>query len=275
MNLAEFLIMWRANSGFESATKFFKHLGGEDLLGISLRHYQQIESGQRTPSLKVFASLFDNMDEELKREAVLAFFRTAFPSEKSSEEPIGLAVVRFLEQNLLSSRIKKPGGLWKLKANTSIYSDQQLKFLTDNEDAFLLFKKVLLFGELDQSEAGDQKLVNSLKERELIRLVGQRVKRSGRVYKIPSVINSRPRSVAKGTDFILQHMSSYISREGSENQELCSAMQLVPEWAAEQVLMRLAQFKDWVQSLASTDVNEEQVPFVFVGFAKKLERREM
>ncbi|MCB0365484.1 MAG: hypothetical protein H6624_19585 [Bdellovibrionaceae bacterium] len=275
MNLADFLISWRTNSGFDSATKFFNHLGGEGDLGISLRHYQQIESGQRTPSFKLFALLFGRMDDGLKRDALLAMFRTTFDLYEQGDYNEGQQVIRFLEQNLLSIRPKKSTGLWQLKGNTSIYSDRQLKYLTENEEAFLLFKKVLLFGEVDRFEVDDESLVKNLQTLELIQVTNKKIKRFGRVYRIPSVINSRPRSVAKGTDFIMRHMSSYVSREGTDNQALCSAMQLVPSWAADQVLDRLNQFKDWVQSLAATRVDEECVPFVFVGFAKKLERREM
>jgi hypothetical protein len=73
----------------------------------------------------------------------------------------------------------------------------------------------------------------------------------------------------------LAHLDHYISREGSPQQELGYAMQMVSEAAAVRILEQMKAMKRWVQSQASLDNGKGTTPLLYVGFAKKIESREL
>ncbi len=73
----------------------------------------------------------------------------------------------------------------------------------------------------------------------------------------------------------MKHIDVFISREGSEKQELGYATQMVSRDVADRILEQLRYFKQWVQSLSMSDTTDKSVPFIFVGFAKTLEKRDL
>lgn len=270
MNFSDYLKEVKSSRGIRTTTGLFEHFGGEENLGISLRHFQLIETGKRAPTEKLLALLFERVPASQKKTVVLAYFRSVLEGRSQSQ-----GILDYLEQHLTPAIETSKRSIW-VEKRVAVYSDEQLSYLTQNSDAMRFYKRVLVY---DKSKKSDV-TVSPQKLRQLINLNLLEEKKNEIVatqtlYRIPSYSNSNPRSVALGTEFILKHLDIYVSREGSVDQELCSAQQLVSPEVARRVIDQLQAFKKWVQSLAVSSPTTDSVPLVFVGFAKRLGNKEI
>ena len=105
--------------------------------------------------------------------------------------------------------------------------------------------------------------------------MGGVVQVTNKTFRAPSYENSHPRLVAKSTDFIINHIAAYLSKEGSPDQQLRYSMLNVKPEVADLILEQMEFFKKWVQSLAEIDHDSSHIPFVFVSFGKKLRETEL
>lgn len=271
MNFSDFLKKRRTQKKLASARDHFDELGGEEVLGISLRHFQQIESGRYPPSEKLLAVLFLRTPAPERRTLVVAYFRSIFGPIPGSE-----ALIDYVDQHLTPALERESKSLWESGRKVMMYTEEQLDFLTKNADALRFHRRVLLLENLkkDQCPLKKEKLEQMI-ELDLLSLSGNEIRPSRTVYRIPNADNSGPRAVARATDYILKHLEVYAAREGSDEQELSYGMQMVSPAAAERILEQMKAFKRWVQSLASTEVGPEVSPLLFVGFARKIDRKEL
>jgi hypothetical protein len=271
MNFADFLKKIRTQKAIATAKEHYEALGGQEVLGISLRHFQQIEAGKYPPSEKLLAALFGKVPASDRRAVVLAYFRSVF---ESSQE--GDSLVQYLDKHLLPALESEKKSIWESNRRLMMYSEAQLDYLIQNPDALRFHKRILLLESVPVKSCElSKKKLKELEELDLIEMKSSEIAPSRTLYRLPHYDNSSPRAVAKATDYILKHIDLYVSKEGSTAQELSYAVQMVSPAVAEQVLEQLRAFKRWVQSLASKDIGPQVRPLIFVGFAKQLESKEL
>jgi len=273
MNFSDFLKDRRTQKNIATAKEHYEDLGGEEKLGISLRHFQQIESGKHVPSAEILAALFAVTSASSRRTLVMAYFVSVFPDTSS----VGVSpLLDYLEQHLAPAVETESTSLWEKTKRSMMYSEQQLDYLIQNPDAFQFHRRVML---LESTPKSDCKLTKEKLKRletlDLVSVSGSEIRPSRTLYRIPHYDNSSPRVVGKATDYIFKHLDVYSAREGSSDQELAYAMQMVSEPVAEKILDQMRAFKRWVQSLASTDVGPKFVPLLFIGLVKQLDRKEL
>lgn len=271
MNFSEFLKQRRTQNNLVSAKEHYEELGGEKVLKISLRHFQQIEGGKYPPSEDLLAALFEKTRPSERKTLVTAYFRSVLSGTSG-----GTQLIEYLDYHLSPEIEKESKSLWESGRRLMMYSEEQLNFLADNVDALRFHRRLLLLGNCSKNECTlDRGKLKALEKLNLIEVQKDEIRPSRSLYRIPNYENSNPRAVASASDFILKQVDAYISREGSPNQELSYAMQMVTPAVADRILEQMKAFKKWVQSLASTDEGPSMTPLVFVGFAKKMERKEL
>jgi len=268
MNFAQFLQDLKKRKKLTSAKDHYAELGGEKTLGISLRHFQQIESGKYPPSEKILARVFESVSASEKRVVLLAFFHSVF----SGKSPL----IDYLDQHLLPEVEQEQTGLWESSEHSMLYSEEQLEFLSTHINAMRFHRRILLLGKCLKTECDlPPASLNRLVDLKLVVVEKQYIQTSRTRYRVPNFENSGPKAVTKSSDYILTHLDHYISREGSPHQELGYAMQMVSEVAAGRILDQMKAMKRWVHSLASTDSGKGTTPLLYVGFAKKIQSREL
>jgi len=273
MNFAQFLERWKTQQKITTTTDLFQELGGERELGIKLRQFREIESGKTAPSTPLLIMLFDRLHGSEKKDLIVAFMESLTELKGRKK---GKAILEYLQQSLIPPLEKTSNSLWDSGLAHMTYSAEQLEFLSSNTDAMRLHKKVLLLDKLPLSRSNVKKAdLQRLKELELVDFDAKNIFPSRIAYRIPNYKDSSARLVAKASDYIMKHVDVYISKEGSEKQQLAYALQMVDKTAAPRILEQIESFKKWVQSLASRDSGENVVPIIFLGFAKQLEEREL
>ncbi len=273
MSFGSYLREVRKQKGYGTAKEHFESLGGKEALGISLRHFQQIESGKYPPSEKLLCILFHRLPRAQRREMIKCFFESVLDGLPNRED-----LVEYLDQNLLPDSDTNSGTLWTgpQETKSTFYTEEQMRYLIENRDALRLQRKVLLEERvpLSQSRIPEKKL-NELIGLNLVRVDNDWIYPANTLYVIPNYPAAGPRECELGSDFIRAQMDLYISREGSDNQYLGYALQFVKPDVARQVLHQMHSFVRWVQSYAVADPGPEDVPMIYVGFAKKLKPNEL
>ncbi|MBP7843503.1 MAG: hypothetical protein KA116_01690 [Proteobacteria bacterium] len=271
MNFSQFLIERRTQKNIHSSKDHFESLGGEKMLGISLRHFQQIESGKYPPSEKLLVSVFNKTSPSSYRALFLAYFHSTQKENKNAK-----ALSEYLEHHLSPAVDTVAKSVWEEGRPLMYYSEEQLEFFIQNPDALKFHKRLMLFDKVSARKTGiyPSKL-KILEQLELITIKDDTIYPSRTLYRIPTYENSGPRQTSKGADYIKKHLEVYLSKEGAPNQVLAQAMQLVSPSVAKRILEQMESFKKWVQSTASDETDETKVPLIFIGFAKALDRKEL
>jgi hypothetical protein len=235
---------------------------------MTLRNYQHIDTGTQPPTFKSFLAIFNRLPEEEYKNAVIAFFQAASDgdSKKLSD---------YLDRHLTPAFKRSEKGLWESKRPVATLSADQMKYLTETPEAMRLLHKVLLWENVPKKELeGRGAIAEKLVELGLAELSKGSLKPSRTIYKVPNYDNAPPATMRKATRYLIKHLEVYASVEGSPGQEITYALQLVPASIADHILTEMKAFKRWVQSVASRTTDENLVPFVFLSFGKKLEKKE-
>lgn len=271
MNLSDFLKRRRTQKNLATAKEHYEELGGEVALGISLRHFQQIEAGKYPPSETLLAVLFANCKNSEKRDLVLAYFSSVF-----DHSAVAAPLLNYLEQYLSPAIETETKSLWESARRLMTYTEEQLTYLTENRESMRFHRRVMLLGEVKKQDCSlSTDRLKKLESLDLITVSANKIEPSRNLYRVPNYDNSGPRIVGKATDYILRHVELYGAREGSPDQELSYAMQMVSAPTAVRILEQMRAFKRWVQSLASTDTGPEMSPLLFVGLVRKIDRKEL
>ena len=272
MNFGEFLRERRSQKNLRSSKEHYEALGGEEKLDISLRHFQQIESGKYPPSEKLLVSLFQESQASDRKAIVLAYFKSVLETDKRSQ-----GLLDYLSGYLLPEVNAPRENIWESDRKRMFYSEEQLDFLIENPDAMRFHKRVMLYEGLALSEAErlSPTKLQKLVDLELLTIEKERITPSRNLYRIPTYSNAGPRAVAKGSEYIRRHVDIFLSREGNDTQVLAQAMQLVTPTVARRIQEQMEAFKQWVQSTAAPGTEETLVPLLFVGFTKVLSQKEL
>jgi transcriptional regulator with XRE-family HTH domain len=272
MNFGAFLRERRGQKKLKSSKEHYEALGGEERLGISLRHFQQIESGKYPPSEKLLLAVFGESEAADRKALVIAYFKSVLETDARAKD-----LLEYLSNYLLPEINSQKENIWESDRKRMFYSEEQLDFLIENPDAMRFHKRVMLYEGIpikDAERLAEAKLKRMI-DLDLLTLTGDKVLPSRNLYRIPTYENSGPREVAKGSEYILRHVDLFLSREGNDQQVFAQAMQLVTPTVAKRILEQMEAFKRWVQSTAAAGTDESLVPLLFVGFTKLLSPKEL
>lgn len=271
MKFSEFLKEFRTLKNLSTAKELHEYLGGEKVLGISVRHFQVIDSGKYQPSVELLMHVFNKVDTTDQKVLVLSYFLSVLGRNKNSK-----ALLDFIENNLNPSVQTSKDNIWESGKQVMFYSEEQLDFFINNPDAMRFHKKAILYDRIELSKANiPSAKISKMVELELIEVKSNQIVPSRSIYRIPSYDNSAPRAVAKGTQYIQAHLDLYLSKEGNPNQKLVHALQLVKPSAAKRILEQMEAFKKWIQTTAESVPSDDLVPMAFIGFAKELNKKEL
>jgi transcriptional regulator with XRE-family HTH domain len=272
MDFGEFLRERRGQKNLRSSKEHYDSLGGDEKLSISLRHFQQIESGKYPPSEKLLVALFQESQPADRKALVVAYFKSVL-----GEDPRAQSLIEYLSGYLLPEINAPRENIWESDRKRMFYSEEQLDFLIENPDAMRFHKRVMLYEGLSrkQAERISPAKLQQLIDLDLLSMENDQILPSRNLYRIPTFENAGPRAVAKGSEYIRRHVDIFLSREGHDNQVLAQAMQLVTPTVAKRVQEQMEAFKRWVQSTAAPGTEETLVPLLFVGFTKVLSQKEL
>jgi transcriptional regulator with XRE-family HTH domain len=271
MKFSEFLKEFRTLKNLSTAKELYEFLGGEKVLGISIRHFQVIDSGKYQPSVELLMHVFNKVETPDQKALVLSYFLSVLGRNKNSKP-----LLDFIENNLNPSVQTSKDNIWESGKKMMFYSEEQLDFFINNPDAMRFHKKLLLYDKVELAKTNIPNVkINKMIELDLVIVKNQTAYPSRAIYRIPSHDNSAPRAVAKGTQYIQAHLDLYLSKEGNSNQKLVHALQLVKPSAAKRILEQMEAFKKWIQTTAESTPSDDLVPMAFIGFAKELDKKEL
>lgn len=272
MDFGAFLRERRSQKNLKSSKDHYTALGGEERLGISLRHFQQIESGKYPPSEKLLVAVFADAAPPDRKALVIAYFNSVLEGDSRAKD-----LLDYLSNYLLPEVNNPQENIWASDRKRMFYSEEQLDFLMDNPDAMRFHKRVMLYEglPLSMTERLSEIKLKRLIELDLLTLTDDKVLPSRNLYRIPTFENAGPREVAKGSEYMRRHIDLFLSREGNEQQVFAQAMQLVTPTVAKRVQEQMEAFKRWVQSTAAPGTDDTLVPLLFVGFTKVLSQKEL
>ncbi len=268
MNISGFLETRRRNLKFQTHAEHYIELGGEASIKISERQFRKISTDKSPPTAQLLSVLFDKTPQQDKNTLIIAFMKSLLAAKSSVAS---LNILDYLERNLTPPIDDKTQSLWEKRKKWMMYSNEQMSFLMENEEAFRLQKRILLIDNvpIKNCKLTDEK-IKKMKDLDLIHIEKGLIKPSRSAYRIPNDRNSGSKATAYGSEFIIHHINTFVSKEGDDHQELAATSALLSKQAVERVLEQLRAFKKWVQSLAQSEYTKETIPVVFVGFAKAL-----
>ncbi len=268
MNFAQYLKQYKIKNNLNTSKSCYEALGIEKELQITYQQYHLIESGKQKPSEKFLCALFKKIPTVDHKIVILSYLRTVL-----NELDGGELILDYIFKYLTPPVSKGNKNLWEIKKNISLYSDEQLTFLTNNPRVMRFHKRVLLYENVPLAECPLRKdEIKKLKNLYLIKVMNKVVMPFNTFYQTPTPANSNPRSVSKATDYILKHIDLFISKEGSERQKLLYCIHMVPPHLVPTILEEFRAFKRWLDSLATDKGTPGDVPFFFMGIAKQLDK---
>ncbi len=273
MDFGEFLRSRQANKLFTSTKDHFDSFGGEDALGISLRHFQQITASKRPPNEKLLQTIFKKIDHSERKEIIKSFFVSLLNNSEGKDE-----IINYIDQYLYPSIEKSQNNIWDSPKDRMFFSEEQIDFLVSNEESLKLHQRLVLFNNEKLSTCKTERLtLQKMEQLYLIKIIENNIFPYRELFRIPTYENSSPKLTAKGTKLILKFLDIYLSKEGHADQEVVMQMQLVTPDSAKKILDQIKSFKKWVQSLATdnTNYNGKLIPFFYSSFGKKLEDRDL
>lgn len=267
MDFSEYLQSRKVNKHFRSSRELFDFYGGNKNLKISLRQFRNIESGVIPPTIELLGRMFSCEAFELRHELLQAYFNSHLGQKPEFSELISY-IGGHLSQSLVAGKFD-----WESLKYT-FYNDGQLDLLVKNAAAFKLWRRILLLDKVPASDPGiDKKALEALIDEELVKRDGRYLKPRSSLFRIPAYGKAPPRTIAKTYDFIRNHLDNYLSREGSERQELKFSMQLMTPEMAKTAREQAAAYIRWFQShvvLNADTYKGPLVPVVGVIFCKEL-----
>jgi hypothetical protein len=270
MDISKFFDYLKVKENIKTTKGLYDFFGGKRNLRISLRRFYQIENGKEVATLHLANKVCEFLNPSDQKTFLLAYFSLALKGQQKDNISLFIS----------GSSSSIPGSIvnpWeKRKTLYNVYSKEQLSYLNNNIEAFTLHRELLLYEEINLDEVTINPLIlNKFKDLELGEVRGKKLHPIRTLYKLPRFEDSPPKSVALASDFIMNHLDNFISKEGSIDQELAYSMQVVREDHAKEILHAISRFKNWVQSLDSHKTpGNGFVPIVFLGFSKILRKRD-
>lgn len=270
MNFPDFLKELKKRLGAKNIADLYRILGGETALNISLRHFQSVDSGARKPPEGLFINLFKRIKPSDKKAIVLSYIKSHLGTEEGSE------IIEYLDKYLSPEVASVSDSAWS-SAPISFMTDEQLDFLINNSDCFLLHKRALMLEKIPIASIRiKQDKIAKMANLGLIKKDRKYIRPSITLSKIPNVETHGSRSVSLGTVYTLRNIELFLAKEGHKDQTLSYAFQMVTEENAKRIHQQINSTIKWIQSMAAkADDKQKMIPLVFVSFTKSLNWKEM
>jgi hypothetical protein len=250
--------------------ELYENLGGEKRLGVALRTFRAIASGQIPPSLKFFSSLFSLLPEHMRKDALISFFESSSPEDSHKTY-----ICSYLEERLSVEIDSDVDSLWS-KREPQFFSENQLRYLSRSNDVVRVYNRLVCHSPIGLSECRSSTDVEILKDLVNLGIAstdGKVFTRTKELFRLPHQDNSPGELVGPASDFILQHVEAFMAREGVPGeQELGYSFHTCKKKDAIRILEQMRNFKKWVQSFGLTEDHPDEVSFVWVDFGRILRR---
>ena len=207
-----------------SSRQLFYFLGGERTLGHSYRSFLNVHSGKFKPSAKLFTAVFSRVDPIDQKDCVLSYLESTIQDVKVSEAK---PILEYLRGSLTPATPRNVKSIYDTRKK-SIYTDAQLKFLSDNSEALRLHKKILLEERIERSKLTQysDNTVLKLIEHELVVECDDMIAVPIGLYQLPSVEKSAKSTLRKRTEYLLRQLDEFVSREDYSKQTIKFTTQL-------------------------------------------------
>lgn len=268
MNFSFFLKQIRNRYEIDSISSLYEFFGGRDNLNMGQRNLAMLESGELKPTVGFLAGVSRKLDPHEYRDVVLAFF------ESNLDADLDKNLLSYLKDNLSPSQ----NGLTQKIRNAPEQielSDQQLTYLSDNYEGLFLFNRVAVLSSVPFTKEINTEIANDLIRLKLIELRNNKLICTSTRYRLPAFPNSSPRKVRLASKVILNHISAYLSEDGSSHQQLLYTFQQLSEKQIRYVYSELQRLKSLIFEMSQSANSEDKYPFIFVSFARQIMEKEL
>lgn len=268
MSFSAFLKKFRNRYNIDSISDLYEFLGGRENLNMGQRNLAMLDSGDLKPTISFLAGVTRKLQPHEYKDALLAFF------ESNLDADLDATFLSYLKNNLTTST----EGLVQVREDSSKQielSDQQLSYLSENYEGLFLFNRVAVLSSIPFSKEINIDVANQLVRLKLIEIKEQNIVCTSARYRLPSFPNSSPRKIRLASKVILNHISAYLSEDGSNNQQLLYTFQQLTEKQINYVYTELQRLKAIIFEMSKSGANEEKYPFIFVSFSRQIMEKEL
>lgn len=268
MSFSTFLKQLRTRYNIDSISDLYGFLGGRENLNMGQRNLAMLDSGDLKPTISFLAGVTRKLQPHEYKDAILAFFESNFDPDLDAD------FLGYLKNNLTSSS----KGLVQTKESSTEQielSDQQLTYLAENYEGLFLFNRVAVLSSIPFTKEINRDIASDLIRLKLIELRGKNLVCTSTRYRLPAFPNSSPRKVRLASKVILNHISAYLSEDGSNNQQLLYTFQQLTEKQINYVYSELQRLKSIIFEMSKSETKEEKHPFIFVSFARQIMEKEL
>ncbi len=270
MDFKDFLREIQSRNKLATAADLFDFLGGESKIGIKKRNFYLIFQGKYAPTAEVFLGIFNQLDPEDYKFAIQAYFESAAHGTQSNK------IKKYLNDALTMSYNEKARSIWEMGDQVKIISENQIDYLKSNTTAIRVFNYLLLNDRIPPSQIKENKdvLDQLIKLGLALREADGGVRAISDILKTPNYDDS-PKSVAqKANLFVLKHIDAFYTGT-PENENVAFVIGHIPKHKHKIILNQAEAFKKWIRRFAVIpSKKEDTVPFLYIGFAKKLENED-
>lgn len=255
--------------GCKGTADLYKVLGEEKNLGITLRTFRAIYSGQIRPTLKFFARLFKSVPQSLRRDSILAFMESCLDSSDGGDD-----LICFLREEI-GQRIKNEDSIWS-SVSPNFLSERQLKYLGENLMALRAQNHLVCHGFIENKEAeklGYLRCLSEMVQLDLAEKVKGGFRGKGLWYRLP-VQGKFPReTVSLANRYIFSHIEAFAKLEGApDSQEIGFSFHTCRLSDAKKIQQQILDVRNWIQRLGLKEDTTDEVGFVWVDFSRILKR---
>lgn len=271
MQIQDFLKKHKTNNLFTTVKEHYINLGGQKSLGISLRHFQQISSGDRSPTELFIDRLFRQVGKKDQKELLVSYFRSRIPEHGRG------GIVDYLESHL-PTITPSTKSIWESNKPQMFLAKEQIDFLLQHPLTIKPYFLLSLKNRISIEEFGlEENLVEQMIQLDLIAKKGMEIVPSKELLRIPSFETAAPKMAEAGTNLILKCLDVFIDKRGSPEQKTLFSLQYVPSDVADIIQSQIDHLRSLIRAHA-TDIDDStvsQVPILFSTFFRVLDSAEV
>lgn len=263
---SEFLEDHRAINLIANIKDQYLSFGGQNGLGISLRHFQQLAAGTRMPTEILIDRLANQVPKSDYKKLILSYFRCKLDNPGRSN------LIQFLDREL-QNPIFDHQSIWSQKKPQMFLSDTQMRFLIDNPRLLRFYFLLSLIKKTSiqtKELSGDEQ--KQLLNLDLIEIKDDEITPTKDLLRIPTFETSTPSSTVLGIELIMKALEVFIDKRGSQNQVTGFTLHFVPKEVLPEIDDQIDRLRRFVKSCGS-DIDgtiSHQIPIMFSTFMKQL-----
>lgn len=267
----DFLELHRTNYGIASVKDQYLNFGGQSVLGISLRHFQQLSAGTRLPTEMFIEKIIGQLPKNEHKPLLLSYFRCKINSPGRSN------LVHYLEGELHDLK-PMPESIWSQSKPQMFFSEKQMNFLIDNPNLLRFYFLLSLLKKTNRKPCAlSDEEQQALQDLDLIEIQEDLIFPTKDLLRIPTYETSTPASTALGIELIIKALEVFIDKRGSNKQITGFTLHFVPTELLPKIDDQIDRLRRFVKS-CGTDIdgkNVPKVPIMFSTFMKQLSSEEV